>query len=147
MAASCLSFFGFLRSEEVVTPSESHFDPEANLCFDDIRVDCHSHLTYMQVILKASKTDPLRLGTFLFIGATDSHLCPITAVISFMMAKGNAPSPLFTWKNGCYLTRDRFVIQIRKVLSAGGTRQRIMQGIVSELGLQLQQHKGAYRTL
>ena len=145
-AASCLCFFEFLRSGEVVAPSESHFDPEANLCFDDIRIDCHSHPIYMQVILKAFKTDPFRLGTSLFIGATDSHLCPVTAVISFMVARGNAPGPLFTWKNGHYLTRDRFVTEIRKVLSVGGTRQRIMQGIVSELGLQPQQHKGAYRT-
>ena len=62
-AASCLCFFGFLRSGEVLAPSESHFDPGANLCFDDIWVDCLSHPTYMQVILKASKTDPFRLGT------------------------------------------------------------------------------------
>ena len=113
---------------EVVAPSETYFDPGANLCFDEIWVDCHSHPTYMQVILKASKTDPFRLGTSLFIGAIDSHLCPVAAVISFMLARGNAPGLLFTGKNGRYLTRDRFVTEIRKVLSAGGYKAQNYAG-------------------
>ena len=36
--ASCLYFLGFLRSEEVVAPSESQFDLEMNLYFEDIHV-------------------------------------------------------------------------------------------------------------
>ena len=78
---------------EIWGSGSSFRDPEANLCFDDIRVDCHSHPTYVQVILKASKTDPFRLGTSLFIEVTDSHLCPVTAVISFMVARGMHLAP------------------------------------------------------
>ena len=105
-AAACLCFFGFLRSGEVVAPSESQFDPETNLCFEDIRMDSHSHPTYMQNILKAPKFDPFRQGTSLFIGATDSQLCPVSAILSFMVARGHTAGPLFSWKDGRYLTRD-----------------------------------------
>ena len=133
-AASCLCFFGFLRLGEVVAPSESQFDPEANLCFEDIRVDSRSHPTYMQVILKASKTDLFRQGTSLFIGATDSQLCPVAAVLSFMVARGRAAGPLFSWKNGCYLTKDKFVAEIRKVLTAVGLKPEEYAGHSFRIG-------------
>ena len=41
-AASCLCFFGFLRSGEAVSPSVSSFDPETHLCYEDVRVDSRS---------------------------------------------------------------------------------------------------------
>ena len=133
-AAAFLCFFGFLRSGKVVVPSKSQFDLEMNLCFEDIHVDSHSHSTYMQVILKASKTDPCRQGTSLFIGATYSQLCLVSAVLSFMVARGHAAGPLFSWKDGCYLTRDQFVIEIRKVLATVGLKPEEYAGHSFRIG-------------
>lgn len=45
--ASCLCFFGFLRSGEVVCPTEQSYDAESHLGIGDI-----------EVTLKASKKDP-----------------------------------------------------------------------------------------
>ena len=38
-AASCLYFFGFLRSGEITCPSEGTFNPLSHLCFGDVTVD------------------------------------------------------------------------------------------------------------
>ena len=146
-AALCLCFFGFLRSGEVVAPSKSQFDPETNLCFEDIRIDSRSHPTYMQVILKALKTDPFRQGTSLCIGTTNSQLCPVATVLSFMVAKERAAGPLFSWQNGRYLTRDKFVAEIREVLAAVGLKPEESQVTDSGSVQRPQLHRWAYRIL
>ena len=44
------------------------------------------------------------------MGATRKELCPVAAVLSFMVVRGNSGGLLlFTWKNGHFLTRDKFV--------------------------------------
>ena len=60
-AASCMCFFGFLRSGEVVAPSNSAFDGETHLCHGDVTVDSTSSPRVIKVLLKASKTDPYTL--------------------------------------------------------------------------------------
>ena len=94
-AAACLCFFGFLRSGEVVMPSEREYDPDVHLCYQDIKVDSHQSPTYLQVTLKASKTDPFWQGVTLYVGATQSNICPVAAVLSFMVTRGDTPGPLF----------------------------------------------------
>ena len=34
--------------------------------------------------MKASKTDPFRMGVDIFIGRTDNELCPVSAVLAYM---------------------------------------------------------------
>lgn len=58
-AASCLCFFGFLQSGEIVCPSESMFDPPSHLCFGDVKGDNRSTPSAIQVTIKASKTGAL----------------------------------------------------------------------------------------
>ena len=58
----CLCFFGFLRSGEVVEPTETDFDSQCHLCYADVRVDNRITPSYIQITLKASKTDPYRQG-------------------------------------------------------------------------------------
>ena len=119
-AASCLCFFGFLRSGEITCPSERSFDPLSNLCFSDVTVDNRSNPSWMQVSIKASKTDPFRQGVTLHIGVAGGPLCPVAAVLSYMVARGCAPGPLFTWEDNRYLTRDRFVAGVRSALQEAG---------------------------
>ena len=118
-AACCLCFFGFLRSGEVVVPSGSNYDSETTLCYEDVRIDSHSKSSFIQVVIKASKTDPFRQRVKIYIGM---QLCPVAAVVRFMVERGSSVGPLFTWSNGHYLTRDRFVVEVRKALSSVGIK-------------------------
>jgi len=92
-AVSCLCFFGFLRSGEITCPSERTFDPLSNLCFSDVRVDNRFSPSWLQVSIKASKTDPFRQGVTLHIGVAGGPLCPVAAILSYMVARGCAPGP------------------------------------------------------
>ena len=65
-----MCFFGFLRSGEVVVPSESSFDPAAHLAQGEVRVDSTAFPRYLEVRIKASKTDPFRRGVTVFLGVS-----------------------------------------------------------------------------
>lgn len=66
------------------------YDAQSHLCFDDIQVDNRASPTLIQVQIKASKTDPFRHGVTLHMGATNGPLCPVAAVLSYMVARGSA---------------------------------------------------------
>ncbi len=80
-SAAVVCFFGFLRSGEVVSPTESSFDQDTNLTFGDVRVDSLLNPQYVEVRLKASKTDIFRKGVTVFLGRTDGGICPVEASI------------------------------------------------------------------
>ncbi len=69
-AAACMCFFGFLRSGEVVVPSAKAFDPAIHLCRGDVRVDSRDSPSYLEVSIKASKTDVFRKGVTVVLGRT-----------------------------------------------------------------------------
>jgi len=109
-AASYLCFFGFLCSgevvKEVVAPAGGKFDPAYHLVFDDISVNNRETPSFMQVKLKASKTDPFRRGVTIYVGRTGEALCPVTACLGYMVARGSKPGSLFRWEDVRNLTRD-----------------------------------------
>ena len=113
-AASCMCFFGFLRSGEVVAPSNSAFDGETHLCHGDVTVDSTSSPRVIKVLLKASKTDQYRLGVSIYLGRTGTLLCPVAAVLSYMVG------PFFVFEDKNFLTRTSFVTQLQSALSTAG---------------------------
>ena len=63
--------------------------------------------------LKASKTDPFRLGGSVILGRTDSELCLVAEVLAYMGVRGIAPGPFCQFADGMLFTRVRFVEAIR----------------------------------
>lgn len=112
-AAACLCFIGFLRSGEATVPSDSAFDERYHLTFKDVSIDSRSALSALYVTLKASKTDPYRKGLTLVIGVGKGELCPVAAVLDYMVRRGASTGPLFRFSDGRYLTRSRFVAAVR----------------------------------
>lgn len=47
-------------------------------------------------------------------------LCPLTAMLSYLVVRGNSAGPLFIWKDGLFLTRANFVAAVRQVLESAG---------------------------
>ncbi len=90
-AAALLCFFGFLRSGEVCIPSDKLFDEGVHLLRKDIHVD---NLSDPQVRIKASKTDPFRQGVLVYVGRTYKALCPVSAILAYLVMRGNNPGPL-----------------------------------------------------
>ena len=119
-AASALCFFGFLRSGEVTIPSKEEYDEGAHLAMEDVSVDSLKEPKMLKVRIKASKTDPFRQGVDVFVGITGSELCPVTAVLAYMVIRQPGPGPLFKFENGSPLTQTAFVDRLRKALSRVG---------------------------
>ncbi len=119
-AASNMCFFGFLRSGEVVVPTETTFDSTAHLAYGDVLVDSVTNPRYLEVKIKASKTDVFRKGVTVYLGRTGSEICPVASILRYMSERGPADGPFFKFSNGHSLTRVRFVEEVRKALHQAG---------------------------
>lgn len=127
-AATMLCFFGFLRSGEVGIPSEKAFDEGVHLTIRDVQVDSVENPQSVQVRIKASKTDPFRQGVLVYVGRTDKPLCPVAAILAYLVVRGKRPGPLFTFADGKPLVRLRFVAEIRQALADAGVDPRPYSG-------------------
>ena len=96
----------FLRSGEVVVPSDSSYDPGQHLSFEDIAVDNQANPSCLRVSLKQSKTDPFRNGVKIIIGRAEGPLCPVAA---YMALRGPGEGPPFRFQDGRFLTRQQLV--------------------------------------
>ena len=76
--------------------------------------------TAIHILLKRSKTDQAGKGTLVGIGRTRAQLCPVAAILSWMVRRGNAPGPLFHFQDGAPLTQQRFVGELQKALQMIG---------------------------
>ena len=116
-AACTLGFFGFLRSGEFTSVPGSTHPP---LSPSDVRVDSHQSPTYLAVTIRASKTDPFGRGCTLYIGRSQSHICPVTAVLAYLSIRPPTPGPLFMYVDGTPLTRSSLIAAVRAALTCAG---------------------------
>ena len=119
-----MGFFGFLRSGELVAPAEGEFDPSQHLSFRDIRVDNKTNPSVLWVRIKQSKTNPFRQGVSITLGRTDAQLCPVAALMAYLALCGPGQGPLFRYKDGRPLTRQRLVEDVREALSKCGLKPK-----------------------
>ena len=96
-AACTLGFFGLLQSGEFTSVPGGTHPP---LSPSDVKVDSHQNLSYLAVAIRASKTDPFGRGCMLYIGRSQSRICPITAVLAYLSIRPPAPGPLFVCVDG-----------------------------------------------
>ena len=78
--------------------------PTSHLSKADISIDSYVDPTFMRVLIKKSKTDPFRPGVKLFIGRNRSDLCPVEAMLRYMVIRGHEAGPLFIMDSGSPLT-------------------------------------------
>ena len=76
--------------------------------------------TLLSVRLKASKTNPFRKSITLYVGKGSPDICPVSVVLAFLVVRGAGLGPLFCFKDGRLLTRQRFVSAVRDALEASG---------------------------
>ena len=83
-------------------------------------VDNRANPRMIKVRIKVSKTDPFRLGVDIFMGKTGNEICPVAAMLAYLIKRGNKEGMLFHFIDGNLLTRERFVTPVKRVLSAAG---------------------------
>ena len=113
-AAVLTAFFGLLRVSEYTSPTTSRFDSTVHLTLDDVHINWIRRLVYLRI--KASKTDPFRLGVTIRLGATNNFLCPVHAMLRYIMIRGVRWGPLFMFGDYNFLTRAHITTLLRHSL-------------------------------
>lgn len=116
-AASCLAFFGFLRSGEFTLASQSAIPA---IMANDVAVDSREHPSVVSVHLRRAKTDPFGRGVSLFLGRTGVDLCPVAALLNYLVRRPTGEGPLFVHADGSPLLKQQFISSVRQALSAAG---------------------------
>ena len=100
-AACCLAYFWCMWIGELTVPTEDGHDASTHLSWGDVLVDDLNFFSRIKVHIKASKTDPFCWGISMFTGRVASDLCPITALLPYMMVRSKSegpPVPVQRWE-------------------------------------------------
>ena len=119
-AACSMGFFGFMRAGEFTVKSQSDFDPSVSLNTSDISVDSCEHPSMVRVVLRQSKTDPFRQGVSIYFGKTQGDLCPVSAILAYIAIRPPVRGPLFVYRDGSFLTRDKLIGALKQALCTAG---------------------------
>ena len=95
------AFFGLLRVSEYTSASTWSFDPLRTLCVSDINILGPS----VKINIKASKTDPFRVGSGISLWEGRPPFCPVNAISSFYFFRTTrSPGPFFMLESGEFVT-------------------------------------------
>ena len=108
-AICSLAFFGLFRLGELLLESPSAYNP--------------SMPAAIRVHLKQSKCNQLGKGVDITIGQTNSPLCPVTAVLSYIRLRQDAPGAFFTDKQCQPVRKSWFIQQLRHIPQSMGLHQ------------------------
>ena len=69
--------------------------PARQLCLADVEILAGSPPPAVRLRIKASKTDPLAVGCFVYVGRSSRTVCPVHAVLAYLTHRGSDPGPFF----------------------------------------------------
>ena len=91
--ASSLAFFGLLRCSEYTSSSRGSFDASSTLLVRN--VSFNSNFSLMKIVIKASKTDPFRVGCTIRIAAINTPVCPVFLMQEYLRGHPTGSGPCF----------------------------------------------------
>ena len=114
------AFFGFLRIREMTC--SGLFNSSTHLSRSDVSFHdkTNDHEAFLNLRIKASKTDPFRSSTTITIGSTSGTICPVRALKTYLSRTAmDHVGPLFCYSNGTPLSRSQFTKELRALLAHG----------------------------
>ena len=81
-----------------------------------------------------SKTDQYKHGIFVYMATTHNELCPVPAVLSYLVHHPSGEGPLFQFSDDSPLRRVKFVSEFRKALSSAGVQADGYTGHLFRIG-------------
>ena len=110
--AASVAFFGLLRCSEYTCASSTQFDPLVDLMVRNVTIA--KNMSIMSLRIKASKTDPFRVGCVVRIGRVDNDLCAVRLMHRYISIHPYPDGPLFVMNNTHFMTRNDVVEFIRR---------------------------------
>ena len=121
-AAFCTGFFGFMRAGEFTTTSTHNLANQTYLSVADIAIDSHHNPQILTIHLRQSKTDQFSKGSHIYLGKTNTLLCPVSALLAYMAITPVTRGPLFIFRDGSALTSQKLVLHLRQAISQLGMK-------------------------
>lgn len=119
--ADCnVGFFGFLRCGEFTLPDGEQYSDVIHLSLSAVSFDADSTPSIVSIRLKASKTDPFRVGVVIHLARTGQDICPVAALAAYVRRRGTKAGPLFQWEGGVPLRKSKFISAVRQALASQG---------------------------
>ena len=118
-AACCVAFFGCLRCGEFTVPNQTGYDPAIHLSYDVV-IDSKLSPSMILLHIKQSKTDVTQEGAQVVLGTTGNDVCPVKALLPYMVIRGAQPGPLFITADNHYLTQALFRSALHSLLKQVG---------------------------
>ena len=100
----------------------------------DVTVDSHSHPTSVTVHLQQSKMDQFSRGLHIYLGKTGQAICPVSALLGYLVRRGQSPGPLFLFQDGSSLSRHRLLVHVNRALSLQGVNTAGVNGHSFRIG-------------
>ena len=133
-AVCCTAFFGFFRLGELLLADGTTFNPRLHLAWGDVAVDDPQEPRMVRIHLKQSKTDQLGQGAHIILGKTRSDLCPVAAVLGYVVSRGAHPGALFLDARREPLRKSAFIAKLRRILEGLGFPQHQYAGHSFRIG-------------
>ena len=130
-AACCTGYFGFMRSGEFTL---SNAQAEPAIMAGDVALDSHTNPSMCRLFLRHSKTDVEGRGTYIYLGRTNSSICPVSAMTNYLAVRPPVPGPFFVFENGTPPLRDRFVKEIKQALKVAELDETAYSGHSFRIG-------------
>jgi len=106
--------------------SKEGFNSANYLAHGDIRVSDPKNPEFVVVRIKTSKTDPFWKGVSVYLGRTGQGLCPVAAMLSYMVQQGAKEGQFFLFDDRRELTYEWLMVETHSSkLSAGGRAQHM----------------------
>ena len=68
------------------------------------------------------------------IGKTGDDICPVSALLSYLVSRGTKPGTLFLWADGSPLSKSKFVEEVRSALTKAGPSAKDYAGHSFRIG-------------
>ena len=130
-AACCTGFLGFMQLGEFTC---SRANQGATICHSDVAIDSHANLSVVRIFLARAKIDPFGHGVHIYLGRTNTAVCPVTAILRFLAIRPVRDDSLFIWSNGSPLTQQQFVRAVRTILGEANVDQTAYSGHSFRIG-------------
>ena len=115
---------------ELTVPKVAGYDPAVH-----ISVSCRlSKPSLIELVLKCSKTDQLGRGARIYIGRTDTELCPVAGLIAYLAVRGMDSGPLFRLEDSIPLLKTFLMNRVWEALLTLGYDQSLYAGHSFRIG-------------
>ena len=126
---SSVMFFGAFRINELVSKTESCFDPDHTLLTRDVQLNKTASGSSLSVTLKCPKEKKAGEGTIVDVFEAEGPLCPVRAYTKWMRnSSQQAHMPLFCHPDGTPLTDRKFNRYLKDLL---GRHAQFARGTIS----------------